>query len=179
VQSLKEAVSVRLRKPEPQDGANIWRLVRESNKLDLNSSYCYLLLSEYFADTCVVAENDGNIIGFVSAFRLPSQSSVIFVWQIAVSEKYRGHGIGSALLHALLSRDDCADVQYIEATISPSNEASRALFTKISRNLTAPCKVSEGFRDHLFPGIAHEAELLYRIGPITSSRMNKLEVKSL
>jgi L-2,4-diaminobutyric acid acetyltransferase len=66
--NVMETVSVRLRKPQPKDGASMWALVRDSRTLDLNSAYLYLLLSEHFANTCVIAENEQGIIGFVSAF---------------------------------------------------------------------------------------------------------------
>jgi len=43
---------LKFRKPCAQDGAGIWDLVRETEVLDLNSAYCYLMLGKYFPDTC-------------------------------------------------------------------------------------------------------------------------------
>ena len=56
------------RSPSEEDGKDIWELVKSTRVLDLNSAYSYLLLSKYFCDTCVVAEVNGKIVGFVSAF---------------------------------------------------------------------------------------------------------------
>ncbi len=82
----------------------MWELVRDSNQLDLNSAYSYLMLSKYFADSCVIVEEDGRLIGFISGFRLPTDYNSLFIWQIAVSEHYRGKGIGIELIHFLLEQ---------------------------------------------------------------------------
>ncbi|MDK2820837.1 MAG: L-2,4-diaminobutyric acid acetyltransferase [Clostridia bacterium] len=123
------------------------------------------MLCKYFPDTCVVAETEGKIVGFVSAFCPPDKPDVIFVWQVAVDESQRGKGLGTALLKELLRRTACAKVHYLETTITPSNIPSRSLFTGLARDLDVNCDVSECFSEDLFPGEKHEAELMYRIGP--------------
>lgn len=70
--------NVVLRMPREDDGARIWELARDISVLDLNSAYSYLMLCKYFPDTCVVAEHKDQIIGFVTAFRLPKQPVTIF-----------------------------------------------------------------------------------------------------
>ena len=47
------------------DGESLWRLVRASKDLDTNSPYAYVMFCEYFRDTCLVAEEDGRIVGFI------------------------------------------------------------------------------------------------------------------
>jgi len=155
----------RFRQPCEKDGADIWRLVKDTGVLDLNSAYSYLMLCKFFPDTCVVAEYDGKIAGFVSAFRPPGCHEVIFVWQVAVAKAQRGKGLGIALLKELLKREACADVHFLEVTVTPSNIPSQSLFRKLARETDAHCEVSEFFPVCLFPGGAHEAELMYRIGP--------------
>ncbi|MDD2638675.1 MAG: hypothetical protein PHO60_06890, partial [Methanothrix sp.] len=59
--SLRRTKEFVLRKPEVSDGAKIFNLVEICKPLDLNSVYSYLLLCHHFADTCVVAELDGEI----------------------------------------------------------------------------------------------------------------------
>src|SRR5437879_5926964 len=44
--------------PTVEDGAAIWRIARDSQTLDLNSSYSYLLWCRDFARTSVVARDD-------------------------------------------------------------------------------------------------------------------------
>lgn len=155
-----------IRKPHLEDGAKIWKLVKDSGVLDVNSSYSYLMLCKYFQDTCAIAEEDGKAVGFVTGFRPPSDMETLFVWQIAVDPSQRGRGLASKLIQELLKREPGA--KYITATISPSNKASQALFKRLASDLNANIEesASDGIPEHIFPEGGHEAEHLFRIGPI-------------
>jgi L-2,4-diaminobutyric acid acetyltransferase len=157
--------SYHFRQPSKEDGAKIWEFIKYTQTMDLNSAYSYLMLGHFFSDTCVVAEDDDQIIGFVSAFRPPTLEDTIFVWQVAVHDRYRGEGIGRKLLKELLNREACENVEYLEATVSPSNIASQSLFKGLAKNLECPCEISDCFPEELFPGSGHEAEQTYRVGP--------------
>jgi L-2,4-diaminobutyric acid acetyltransferase len=159
-----------LRAPSLGDGVAVSRLVRRCRPLDVNSHYLYLLLCHHFAQTCAVAEGDGEVLGFVSAYRPPQQLDTLFVWQVAVAPEGRGRGLASRLLDEVLQRPGCADLRFVEATISPSNAASQALFHSLARRLNTECRVSPLFTAECFSGIeAHEPEELYRIGPFSVS----------
>lgn len=121
-----------LRKPMTEDGADIWRLIRACKPLDENSMYCNLVQCEHFRDTCIVAEMDGEIVGWVSGYKLPYDPETLFVWQVAVSEKARGTGLGTLMLRCLLSRDICKGVTRVQTTITRDNAASWALFRKFT-----------------------------------------------
>ncbi|AFG38860.1 diaminobutyrate acetyltransferase [Spirochaeta africana] len=166
------------RHPTAEDGAAIWRIVRDSGVLDLNSSYCYLMMGHYFGDTCIVAEdphtdpaaNGDRLAGFIVGFRPPQDPATLFVWQVAVDPGHRGKGVGSRMLQALLAAQPAEEIHYIEATISPSNTASQALFRKAAATLKTDCSVSDLFLADMFPGSGeHEPEHRYRIGPFTLS----------
>ncbi|WP_342707307.1 diaminobutyrate acetyltransferase [Marininema mesophilum] len=163
--------AVTFRKPTEEDGTAIWQLIKETGVLDLNSSYSYLMLCKYFADTCVIAEEQGDrgVVGFVSAFIQPESPDVIFVWQVAVDHSQRGKGLAKSLLRDLLARDACANVRYLEATISPSNNASQSLFEGLARDIRTNCDTSVCFPEELFPDEGHESEWTYRIGPIETT----------
>lgn len=158
--------TLKYRNPTVEDGPDVWSLVKNSGVLDVNSSYCYLLLCQDFSDTCIVAEMAGKVVGFVTAYRPPARRDVLFVWQIGVDSSVRGRGVASALLDSLLSQDVCRDVLYIETTISPSNMPSRALFHSLARRLDVPVAEHEGFSEKLFPEGAHEPEHLFQLGPL-------------
>lgn len=158
-----------LRQPTVADGAAVWSLIRSTGVLDVNSAYCYLMLSKFFAETCVVAETNRQIVGFASTFRLPTQPEVLFVWQIAVAASHRGRGLAKSMLNDVLKRKAATGVRYIQATISPSNKPSQALFQSFARDHGISCTAfeSEGFPDHVFPaGSGHETEWMFRIGPL-------------
>lgn len=169
---------IQFRKPREDDGSNIWELVKSTGVLDLNSAYSYIILCKYFSGTCVVAECENKIIGFLSAFQPPGRPDAIFVWQVAVAESQRGKGLGSALLKELLKRKECAGVRYLETTVTPSNIPSQSLFRKLARDLGTRCEVEECFPSDLFPAGNHEAELMYRIGPIKNEFKRESEAIS-
>ncbi|MGG1551344.1 diaminobutyrate acetyltransferase [Paenibacillus ferrarius] len=167
-----EAQNVIIRTVRSDEGQFIWQSVVESQKLDINSAYCYIMLCHYFSETCWVAEVEGNMAGFVTAFIHPSQPEVLFVWQIAVSAKHRGKGLAQKLLQQLLASEHCRHVRYVETTISPDNEASKRLFAKIAEELDAPIVEGEGFPVSLFPAHGHADERLIRIGAIPKTSAN-------
>lgn len=151
--------------PTVRHGAEIHRLVSECPPLDVNSTYAYLLLCEHFAPTCVRAEAAGRTVGFVSAYRPPGRSDVIFVWQVAVEAALRGRRLARRMLRALLQRPALHGCRYLETTVSPSNVASRRVFEALARELGAPLAVAALFDARHFGGEAHEPETLLRIGP--------------
>lgn len=159
-----------IRTPTVEDGAAIWRLVRDSQVLDVNSSYAYLLWAEHFGETSVLAEVDGKAVGFVTGFRPPKAQEVIFVWQVAVDGSMRGRGLARKLLRALVELPGCAGVTHMETTVTPSNGPSRALFRSFGRSMDAPVEVLPYFGEELFPDSGHEAEELFRIGPFGATR---------
>lgn len=142
-----------LRAPVAEDGADIWELVRACKPLDENSMYCNLLQCDHFSDTCVVAELDGEIVGWISAYLVPNDPETLFVWQVAVSPKARGLGLGTQMLNALLKRKACADVKRMQTTITADNDASWALFRKFAKGHEAAIdseahfKKAEHFRE--------------------------------
>lgn len=153
------------RSADRTDGAPMWRFVQEAGVLELNTAYSYVLLCEHFGHTCMVAEDEqGEMMGFVLSYIPPRQPDTVFVWQVGVSPKARGKGLGRRLLDAVVALPACADVRFMEATVSPDNEPSQKLFRSFARRRDAACEESEFFTEDLFPG-EHEPEHLFRIGP--------------
>ena len=158
---------VYFRAPRASDAARVWALVRASRGLEPNSAYAYVLLCTHFAATSMVAQSDSAIVGFVGAYRPPTRPDALFVWQIGVDSGMRGKRVGSRLLHAVLRREGCRGVRFLEATVTPSNHASAALFRSLARDLGCGCEESPGFPRELFPGGEHEEEILFRVGPFS------------
>jgi L-2,4-diaminobutyric acid acetyltransferase len=153
------------RPPRPADAARVWRMVPAVGELERNSAYAYLLLCTHFADTSLVAEADGELIGFVLGYRPPTQPSSVFVWQIGVAPEARGVGLGRRMLDVLLRGPGCRGARDLCATVSPDNVASRALFHSWARRRGARCVEAPCFEPELFPE-PHPAEHLLRIGPV-------------
>jgi len=160
--------SVALRPPVLQDGASIKALVHESGVLEANSLYSYLLMCRHFADTCVVAEQEETLVGFVTGYIAPHTPDVVFVWQVAVKPSMRGRGLGLVMLRSLVERQRVIDIRFLEASVTPSNAASQGLFRSFARCLNTKWEIKPFFGRELFGGEAHEPELLWRIGPFES-----------
>jgi L-2,4-diaminobutyric acid acetyltransferase len=154
------------RHPTVSDGAGLWRLVREIGVLDENSCYAYLLLCRDFAETCLVAEWGGSLAGFVTGYVPPDRLKSLFVWQVGVAPAARRRGIALKLLLELMRGEAGSQAQFLEATIAPSNTASRRLFETAAEALEAPFRYERGFRREDFAGQDHEEEELIRIGPL-------------
>ncbi|WP_301289324.1 diaminobutyrate acetyltransferase [Natronocella acetinitrilica] len=169
-----QRATLRFRTPNVADGAAIWRLVKESGVLDVNSAYMYLLLAKDFADTCIVAEQDNHLAGFVTGYRPPARPGSIFLWQVGVAAEARGQGLGKRLLAAFLQAPGARGATMLETTISPSNAASKALFSAVARDLGTEIKATECFREDHFPEGGHEAEELYLIGEFEPARVDQL-----
>ncbi|CAH7232505.1 L-2,4-diaminobutyric acid acetyltransferase [Vibrio chagasii] len=149
--------------PSADDGDDIFNLIAQCPPLDTNSSYCNFLQSTHFSKTCLIARYDGEVSGFISGYLKPEDPTTLFVWQVAVSPKYRGKGLARQMLRALLSREVLQGVRAIETTITRDNVASWALFKKVDAQNGQKGSVST-FLDQTthFKG-KHDTEYLYRI----------------
>lgn len=156
--------------PTKADGAALWRIARDSQKLDLNSPYAYLVWCRDFAQSSVVARVDGEAVGFVIAYRKPAEPEAALVWQVAVDSSQRGKGLAGQLLDQLFERLVDNGVRYLETTITPDNEASIRLFASFAKRWNTDLESSRLFEAGDFPEDGeggHEPEDLYRIGPLT------------
>jgi L-2,4-diaminobutyric acid acetyltransferase len=163
--------ALRIDRPEVADGTALWRIAKDSEALDLNSSYSYLLWCRDFAGTSAVvrAEPDGRPVGFVTAYVRPDRPHTLLVWQVAVDAAYRGRGLAARLLDALTARVAAEQgVTGIETTITPGNTASERLFTSFAARHGATVEREVLFETRQFPDGPHEPEVLYRIGPLSA-----------
>lgn len=154
-----------MRKPVAKDGAAVHQLIAQCPPLDPNSVYCNLLQCSHFADTSVLVEAEGKLVAFMSGYVKPSDAQVLFIWQIAVSEHWRGHGLAGRMLNTLVLRPELEGIRFIETSISPANEASASVFRRFAeKRHTSLAKSILFSRAEHFAG-HHDDEVLFRIGP--------------
>jgi L-2,4-diaminobutyric acid acetyltransferase len=169
--------ALRLRAPVGEDGPAVTRLVADCPPLDPNSSYCNLLQCDHFADTCVVAEIGGRMVGWISAYRPPSDPGAIFVWQVAVHESARSQGLGGRMLAELMRRPCVRDAARLTTTVTEANQASMAMFAAFARRHGMEVSRTLKFdRDRHFEG-RHDAEWQLSIGPLPTFRKQRQEVE--
>jgi L-2,4-diaminobutyric acid acetyltransferase len=142
-------------------------LIAACPPLDRNSLYLNLLQCTHFSGTCVVADSPTaeGLAGFLSGYRIPGRSHVLFVWQVAVAPFARGQGLARRMLLELLARPECAGTTHLETTITPTNRASWALFHSLARSLHAPLQHRVLFDREIHLDGVHETEELVTIGP--------------
>ena len=112
--SESEIRDICLRKPREGEGLAIHKLIEANPPLDVNSVYSYYLLSRHFSDTCVVAEFQGEVVAFLSAYIIPNRPDTLFVWQVVVDPAMRGKRLAGLMLGALLTMTGMlvADILY-------------------------------------------------------------------
>ncbi|MFC7401774.1 diaminobutyrate acetyltransferase [Citricoccus sp. GCM10030269] len=137
-------------------------MTKDSQVLDLNSSYYYLLWCRDFADTTVIAELEGQPVGFVTGYLRPDAPGTLMVWQVAVTEAARGHGLASRMLDELISR---TSAEALETTITDDNAASQRLFASLAERFGADHEITPLITAEMYPD-GHDTEFLHRISPL-------------
>lgn len=161
--------SILFRKPQKNDAKEIVNLIKTGGTLDINSEYLYLLQSTHFNETCSVATYEDEIIGFVSGYLVPNEEEKLFIWQVAVSSKFRGQNLAMQIIMDIFNRNNSIkEIKYILSTVSPSNESSQKVFEKIAKHFDTKIENKTLFSLDDFID-AHEIEVQYLIGPITKN----------
>ncbi len=165
-ENSRKKTGIVFRNPKTRDGKYFWEIAKASKVLDVNSPYHYLIMCRHFGKTCIVAEKQGRVIGFVTAYIPPDSPDSLFVWQVAVDEKERGQGLGVQMLINAFKNSKALNIKNLNATITPSNQASINLFTAVARELNSPFEFEkEFFSATNFGQNNHEPEMLFHIGP--------------
>ncbi|MGO1543167.1 MAG: diaminobutyrate acetyltransferase [Gulosibacter sp.] len=169
---MTATLTLTLRGPRQDEGAAIWELARDSERLDLNTPYAYMLWARDFHKSTLVADVDGELVGFIIGFMRPDEPTTLMVWQVAVDMEHRGHGIAGRMLEALVER---TGARALETTVTNANEASTRLFAALAARHGAEHTISDLFEPEHFPATQEwEAEKLHRIEPLSSSH-NELD----
>lgn len=168
--SSEDATTHHFRQPTAEDGYVLNQLVENSPPLDPNSVYCNLLQCTHFAETSVAVEENGVLVGFISAYIPPAKPDTVFVWQVVVDKSQRGRGLAKKMLHAIVDRPACSAVSHMETTITPDNEASWALFRSFARDKGTEITDHIWFEKDAHFGGKHDSEALLRIGPFSDDR---------
>jgi L-2,4-diaminobutyric acid acetyltransferase len=168
----KENLNFKIRNIKMDDVKEVFKLL-EANRpyVGLNSRYTYLLLARDFSETCLVAEYEGKIVAFSSGYIPPNRRDTFFNWEVVVHENYRGNGLQKILLIKQIIE---SKVKYFEATVNPSNQTSRRNFHQLAQLLNTTCTECPLFSEEDFENDGHEAEVLFRVGPISQVAAGKL-----
>lgn len=162
----------KIRNVTVEDIKQVYKLLSANRPyVGLNSRYTYLLLAKDFSETCMVAEAGEKIIAFSSGYIPPHRGNTFFNWEIVVDKEYRGRGLQKDLLLKQINHEG---IEFLEATVNPSNEASKRNYLEITRLLKTECHKSILFFEEDFENDLHEGEVLYKIGPFSRIQVQKI-----
>jgi L-2,4-diaminobutyric acid acetyltransferase len=162
--------SLVFRVPQTEDGKYLYELAVQSQTLDVNSCYHYLLLCRHFFKTSCVAELDGRVVGFVTGYIPPEEPATLFIWQVTVHDDFRGQGVALTMLDHLVRSLSGHKLDLLKTTITPDNRASINLFTALSERIGAPHRFNDiFFSEEQFGKAGHDKEMLFQIGPALHS----------
>ena len=109
------------------DISDVMRIERESFR-EAYPRGIFLVFLENNPETFLVAEYNGRVIGYVMAYLRPDLEGHIM--SIAVDKRYRGNGIGSALLTEAIDRLIARGARYIGLEVRVSNEKAIKLYER-------------------------------------------------
>lgn len=119
-------------------------------------NYIYWMLGRYFPSTCLVAEEDGRVLGYIGALLSPEKQT-LFVWQIAVKSDERGRQIGRKLLENVIMAAKNMGITQLEFAINDENIICRRMVEKLVQDLESTITEKEKYKDEGF------CERVYRI----------------
>lgn len=158
---------ISIAKTKEKEFVEVYKLAGQIDGIVQHPSHLYKIMADHFADTFFVAKDGfkkNEIVGFMLGFVSQKLKGHLFVWQIAVSPKVQGKGVGSKLLKYTIDycrkMDACSK---IIATVETTNKASQYLFEKFnfsiaSRIYKAPyqelinCKGKEAIKNYYNSG---------------------------
>lgn len=140
----------------------MWNMAKDSEVLDLNSSYSYLLWGRDFAQSSIMAEIDGRAAGYVTGYMRPDEPGTLMIWQVCVGADFQKRGLAAAMLDELAAR---TNADRLETTITADNAASNRLFQRFAERHEADCEREPLFTTAMYPD-GHDTEYLYRIAPL-------------
>jgi L-2,4-diaminobutyric acid acetyltransferase len=164
-----KSCAVQIRTPRMDDVPGIALLVRECRPfLTAHASYLYWAYCRYYAETCALAEVDGQIAGWCHANAVGRGK--YFSHQTAVAPWARGLGIGRSLWAHVLNRIKHEPGFALEFTIERRNIAALKMLTAAAED-AGLCLTKTGETADLLE--ADSCEEVYRIAAL-APRVNTI-----
>ncbi len=79
------------------------------------------LFVKHFADTCIVAEQDGELAGFVIGFVSQSKPDSAYIHFTSTNPAFRGQGIGRKLydrFYQIVAEKECSKIYSVTSTVN-------------------------------------------------------------
>lgn len=130
------------REPSIVECSGITKLAKQTDRLDSNSNYLYVLCCLHFAQTCAVAKRGKDTVAFLIGYRVPDDPSIFFVWQTATKPRHGIPNLGLKLMLHSARKAFAAGATEIQATVDWNNKPIVMLFKAVARELSADISFS-------------------------------------
>ena len=114
----------KIRRVKEEDFFEIMNLASKCNPIPIERDSIYHLFTRYFADTCLVAEKDNKIVGYILGFFSQQDKTVAYIHNICVSPDFRRKKIGSSLYQKFFQNMKKKKCQRVFLIINPVNRLS-------------------------------------------------------
>jgi ribosomal-protein-alanine N-acetyltransferase len=122
-----KGIVIKIRNFEMSDIRRVMEIEEESF-LDGDAGL-YLELYEEWPEGFLVAEKDDEILGFVVLVLTPEGEGRVFA--LAVDSRYRGRGVGRALLKTAFNVLRKRKIGYVQLEVRVSNQIARRLYRSV------------------------------------------------
>jgi predicted GNAT superfamily acetyltransferase len=124
-------VDLLIRLAEPSDAKTIQAVVPDWWGRPMESDMISRFFLTHFRDTCLIAEKDGKMAGFLIGFLSQARADEAYIRLVVVDPQRRGEGIGRALYERFFDVTRQHERRVIRCVTSPSNRDSVAFHTRL------------------------------------------------
>ncbi|MCF7872697.1 MAG: GNAT family N-acetyltransferase [Candidatus Omnitrophica bacterium] len=123
---------MKIREVRDNEFIKVLELVKRCRPLEVYPGHLYKIIFRYFKDLCIVAEVEGQFIGFAMGFSAQNPDKTCFLWQIGVNPKIQAKGMGKELVAYFEKKVKSLGYNRIELTVDLENIPSQKLFEKLN-----------------------------------------------
>ena len=105
------------------------------------------LFLDHFHDTSLVAEQGGELVGFLVGFMSPSKPDSAYIHFVGVNPRSRGNGLARHLYETFFARAGIEGRRVVRAVTAAHNSASIAFHTAMGFTVTDPILGYDGPSD--------------------------------
>ena len=131
-------IGVEVRESQKQDVNPLFELVQELRPLTQHTPYTYWNLLNNFGNSCFIAIDNEQPIGFITSHPTTNPASEWFIWQAGILPDYRGQGLIDELQDKVIEVAKDYGAVAMRTSIKVDNPRSLGAFTRMATRLGAP-----------------------------------------
>lgn len=126
----------------PDDLHQVSQFVESCPPLERHTGFTYWVTFNFWGDTCFVAADGDEIVGYASGVGAGRSPELIYIWQVGVAERYRGNGLSQLLISKVVEAARGKGFRRANVSIAPDNEASLTAFRRVAAALGSDLEAS-------------------------------------